>query len=95
MVLPLLSRSTQIGIQKRFPVIEFEPLLDAIEAASLLRMHPKTLKKKARLLARLLCRTWIRDFGPEGVCRLVTRSLLGHGFGAEPAPGGSSLFCFD
>ena len=25
----------------------------------------------------------------------VSRSLLGHGFGALPAPGGSSLFCFD
>jgi excisionase family DNA binding protein len=49
MALPLSSRSTQIGIQKRFPVIEFEPLLDAIEAAALLRMHPKTLKKKACL----------------------------------------------
>jgi excisionase family DNA binding protein len=49
MALPLSSRPTQIGIQKRFPVIEFEPLLDSIEAASLLRMHPKTLKKKARL----------------------------------------------
>ena len=35
------------------------------------------------------------DFGPEGVCRLVSRFLLGHCFGAKPAPGGSSLFCFD
>ena len=35
------------------------------------------------------------DFGPEGVCRLVSRFLLGHGFGASPAPGGNSLFCFD
>ena len=35
------------------------------------------------------------DFGPEGVCRFASRSLLGHGFGAEPAPGGNSLFCFD
>jgi excisionase family DNA binding protein len=43
------TRSTQITAQSRFPVIEFEPLLDAIEAAALLRMHPKTLQKKARL----------------------------------------------
>ena len=43
------SRSTQISTHGRFPVIEFEPLLDAIEAAALLRMHPNTLKKKARL----------------------------------------------
>jgi excisionase family DNA binding protein len=49
MALPFSTRSAQIGIQNRFPVIEFEPLLDAIEAAALLRMHPKTLKKKARL----------------------------------------------
>jgi len=49
MTFPLTSRSTQITAQTRFPVIEFEPLLDAIEAAALLRMHPKTLKKKARL----------------------------------------------
>ena len=35
-----------------------------------------------------------RDFGREGVCRLVSRFLLGHGFGALPAPCCSSLFCF-
>jgi excisionase family DNA binding protein len=49
MTFPLSSRSTQISTRSRFPVIEFEPLLDAIEAAALLRMHPNTLKKKARL----------------------------------------------
>jgi excisionase family DNA binding protein len=49
MTLSLLSRSAQTIAQSRLPVIEFEPLLDAIEAAALLRMHPKTLKKKARL----------------------------------------------
>ena len=27
---------------------EFEPLLDSLEAARLLRIHPKTLKKMAR-----------------------------------------------
>jgi len=40
MTFHLSSRSTQISAQSRFPVIEFEPLLDAIEAAALLRMHP-------------------------------------------------------
>ena len=49
MTFPISSRSTQISAQSRFPVIEFEPLLDAIEAAALLRMHPNTFKKKARL----------------------------------------------
>lgn len=49
MTFPLSSRSTQIAVQNRFPIIEFEPLLDAIEAAALLRMHPNTLKRKARL----------------------------------------------
>ena len=34
------------------------------------------------------------NFGPEGVSRFVSRLLLGHGFGAIPAPCGSSLFCF-
>jgi len=34
------------------------------------------------------------SFGPEGVSRSVSRLLLGHGFGAIPAPCGSSLFCF-
>jgi hypothetical protein len=29
------------------------------------------------------------NFGPEGVCRFVSRRLLGHGFGAFPAPGGT------
>jgi excisionase family DNA binding protein len=49
MTLSLLSRSTQTAARSGLPVIEFEPLLDAIEAAALLRMHPTTLKKKARL----------------------------------------------
>lgn len=49
MTFPLLSRSTQISSPSRFPVIEFEPLLNAIEAAALLRMHPNTLRMKARL----------------------------------------------
>ncbi len=49
MTFPFSSRSSQIPAQSRFPVVEFEPLLDAIEAAALLRMHPNTLKKKARL----------------------------------------------
>jgi hypothetical protein len=35
-----------------------------------------------------------RDFGPEDVCRFVSRCLHGHGFG-RCRPGGSSLFCFD
>ena len=156
MALPLSSRSTQIGIQKRFPVIEFEPLLDAIEAAASAHAVSQDAQEESApwrdpraacrqvlalsclgserlvvasgaeqlwhaslvsangactaavrsreagqrivslaVLARLLCRNRVGDFGPEGVCRFASRSLLGHGFGAEPAPGGSSLFCFD
>ena len=34
------------------------------------------------------------DFGPVGVCRLVSRLLHGHCFGAYPAPCGSASFCF-
>ncbi len=54
MTFPISSRSTQISVQRRFPVIEFEPLLDAIEAAALLRMHPNTLKKKLALARSLV-----------------------------------------
>ena len=57
--------------------------------------RPVSELSKLTVLARLLCRTRMGDFGPEGVCRFVSRSLLGHGFGAEPALGGGSLFCFD
>ena len=49
MTFPLSSRSTQISGPSRFPVIDFEPLLNATEAAALLRMHPNTLRIKARL----------------------------------------------
>ena len=45
----------------RFPVTEFEPLLDSTEAAALLRIHPKTLKKMARrgeIQARRVRRFW-------------------------------------
>jgi excisionase family DNA binding protein len=49
MTFRLSSRSTQLSGPSRLPVIDFEPLLDAIEAAALLRMHPNTLRMKARL----------------------------------------------
>ena len=45
----------------RFPVTEFEPLLDSTEAAALLRIHPKTLKKMARrgeIQGRRVSRFW-------------------------------------
>jgi single-strand DNA-binding protein len=57
--------------------------------------RPVSELSQLTVLARLLCRNRVGDFGPEGVCRFASRSLLGHGFGAELAPGGSSLFCFD
>ena len=40
----------------RFPINDFEPLLDSTEAAALLRVHPKTLKKMARLGEIQACR---------------------------------------
>lgn len=49
MTFPLSSRTTQISNPSRSAVIDFEPLLDATEAAALLRMHPNTLRMKARL----------------------------------------------
>lgn len=48
MTYPFPSRSTQNTAQPRFPVTDFEPLLDSVEAAALLRIHPKTLQKMAR-----------------------------------------------
>jgi excisionase family DNA binding protein len=48
MTYPFPSHSTQTAAQPSFAVTEFEPLLDSVEAAALLRIHPKTLQKKAR-----------------------------------------------
>jgi hypothetical protein len=48
MTYPTSSRSIEHSAPSHFPLTEFEPLLDAIEASALLRMHPKSLKKKAR-----------------------------------------------
>jgi hypothetical protein len=33
-------------------------------------------------------------FGPMCVCRYASRLLLGHCFGANPAPGGTAPLCF-
>jgi excisionase family DNA binding protein len=41
-------RSSQFIDRTPFTFREFEPLLDSSEAASLLRIHPKTLQKMAR-----------------------------------------------
>jgi excisionase family DNA binding protein len=42
------SLSTRAESFRPFGVTEFEPLLDSEQAASLLRIHPKTLQKMAR-----------------------------------------------
>ena len=34
------------------------------------------------------------NFGPMCICRYVSRLLLGHCFGAIPAPGGTAPLCF-
>ncbi len=44
----VLSPLEQPDKKQPEPVSRFEPLLDVNEAASLLRIHPKTLLKKAR-----------------------------------------------
>jgi excisionase family DNA binding protein len=41
-------RSAQVSDRAASAVMKFEPLLDSIQAASLLRIHPKTLQKMAR-----------------------------------------------
>ena len=40
------------------------------------------------------CQSTDENFGPERVCRYVSRLLLGHCFGAIPAPGGTAPLCF-
>ena len=52
MALPFTPLSNQRNDQPRIPLTEFEPLLDSIEAAALLRIHPNTLKKMARRIGR-------------------------------------------
>jgi excisionase family DNA binding protein len=61
MALPFTPLSNQRNNQPRIPLTEFEPLLDSIEAAALLRIHPNTLKKMARrgeIEARRIGRCW-------------------------------------
>jgi excisionase family DNA binding protein len=48
MTYPFPPRSNLLTNQIRFNATDFEPLLDSIEAAALLRIHPKTLQKMAR-----------------------------------------------
>jgi hypothetical protein len=50
--------------------------------------------REAAMLANLLDRDVKDDFGPACVSQFVSRSLLGHCFGAYPAPCGAALFCF-
>ena len=50
--------------------------------------------KNAALSMNFFYRDSNGSFGPVGVCRFVSRLLLGHRFRAIPAPCGSSLFCF-
>jgi hypothetical protein len=45
--------------------------------------------------ANLIGRERNESFVRARVCRYVSRLLFGHGFGASPAPCGSSLFCFN
>jgi excisionase family DNA binding protein len=48
MALPFPQLSNQRSSPPRIALTEFEPLLDSVEAAALLRIHPNTLKKMAR-----------------------------------------------
>ena len=49
---------------------------------------------RAALVADFRSLSTDENFAPSCVCRYVSRLLLGHCFGAYPAPCGSSLFCF-
>jgi excisionase family DNA binding protein len=48
MAYSFLPRSNQPTNRTRLNAADFEPLLDSIEAAALLHIHPKTLQKMAR-----------------------------------------------
>jgi excisionase family DNA binding protein len=48
MVSAFPPQSIQLSDRAPKTLPEFEPLLDSLEAARLLRIHPKTLKKMAR-----------------------------------------------
>jgi hypothetical protein len=50
--------------------------------------------RRAAVSANFSGREWDESFAPARVCRSVSRLLFGHGFGANPAPCSSSLFCF-
>ena len=41
-------RSKEMSPKPPQPAVDFEPLLDTIDAAALLQIHPKTLQKLAR-----------------------------------------------
>jgi len=49
---------------------------------------------RAAFVANLQSPNGDENFAPSCVCRYVSRRMLGHCFGAYPAPCGSSLFCF-
>jgi hypothetical protein len=49
---------------------------------------------KLAMLAEFTRRDSNGSSGRESVSRFISRLLLGHGFGAIPAPCGNSLFCF-
>jgi excisionase family DNA binding protein len=61
MALPFPQLSNQRSSPSRIALTDFEPLLDSVEAAALLRIHPNTLKKMARrgeIEARRIGRCW-------------------------------------
>jgi hypothetical protein len=64
---------------------------DGVELPSLCGVGSSS---EAVVLANFLAQNADDDFGPEGISRLVSRRLLGHGFEAYPAPCGSASFCF-
>ena len=49
---------------------------------------------RAALVADFRSLSTDENFASSCVCRYVSRLVLGHCFGAYPAPCGSSLFCF-
>lgn len=83
---PLSPKSLCVAIARR----------DAHESGSDMPSLSGTVGSVRRCAIRSIVQAGNADgaFGPEGFNHFVSRPLLGHGFGAYPAPCGTASFCF-
>jgi hypothetical protein len=85
------------------PYLSLQLALRALPNPTSVRVHtnlrsssggPSYAEVPPRPSATFLDRHADENFSSVDVCRSVSRLLFGHRFGANPAPCGSSLFCF-